>query len=469
MSSSKSRRDFNQRETANILIIYPDQMRADAMGCAGNPIISTPNIDRIALEGVRFENAYTSFPLCAPFRASFFTGKYAHSSGVYANHYPIPINQDFLPAIFRRNSYQTGYFGKWHLNGGEIPGFVPPGERRLGFDTLIGFNRGHHYLSSIYYKDTLQPFSSHRYEPEYQTDQVIAFMEECSSDPLGRPFLAMVNYGLPHPPLDAPDDYLGMYSPDDVPISENVPRDGFLQDKVRGFLAKYYGLITCVDDNVGRLLDWLDRRQLTEKTLVVFVSDHGELAGEHARFGKKTYYRNAMKVPLIVRYPKQFPAGYVVNALVDPAVDTMPTLLDICGYEIPESVQGVSYKSLLEGGQSPTREAIFYGILMEKEGPENFPVPERGVRTLDWLYVCSKESPIGMFDIKQDPFEMDNLIYSTKHLAEIAHLDSILTKHMQATDDDWEIEAIFPPQDYMTYEEGDENIKRLIELAIFEH
>ncbi|MFC2025671.1 sulfatase [Chloroflexota bacterium] len=468
MSISKTRREEDQRAKPNILIIYPDQMRADAMGCAGNPIVCTPNIDRIAREGVRFENAYTSYPLCAPFRASFFTGKYAHSSGVYANHYPIPLDQEFLAEIFRNNYYQTGYFGKWHLNGGEIPGFVPAGERRLGFDTMIGFNRGHHYLSSIYFKDTSQPFSSNRYEPEYQTDQVISFLEACVDGSQDGPFFAMVNYGIPHPPLVGPDEYLKKYSPENIVIPTNVPGDENSNGKARTFLARYYGLITCVDDNVGRLLDWLDRKQLTESTVVIFLSDHGEMAGEHGRFAKKTYYRSAMHVPLMVRYPERFPPGNIVNSLVDPSIDTMPTLLDLCGFNIPATVQGNSYLSLLVGDRRPLREAVFYEILMERDGPENFPVPERGIRTTDWLYVRTQEKPIALFDLNSDPMEMNNLVGKNDYQETINYFDQMLVDHMLATEDNWKIEAVFPPQEYMSYEEGDRNISKLIKLATLE-
>ena len=119
----------------------------------------------------------------------------------------------------------TGYFGKWHLDGGANPGYVPPGNRRLGFDHFIGFNRGHRYFSSIYFKDTEQPYTSRRYEPDYQTDQLLEFMEKCLSDPNGAPFLAMINYGIPHPPLIAPDHYLRLYSPDEISVPDNVPSD----------------------------------------------------------------------------------------------------------------------------------------------------------------------------------------------------------------------------------------------------
>jgi arylsulfatase A-like enzyme len=450
------------------LIIYPDQMRGDAMSCAGNPLVKTPQIDRLALEGVRFENAYTSFPLCSPFRASFFTGKYAHSTGVHANHYAIPLGQNFLADIFRKNHYQTGYFGKWHLDGGRIPGFVPLGDRRLGFEHLTGFNRGHQYFDSVYFKDNDQPNTSSRYQPDYQTDQLIEFCESCLDEPQGGPFLAMINFGLPHPPLVAPEHYLNLYSAGDVHLPENVPQDAGSQSASRAFLAKYYGLIACVDHNVGRQLDWIDYRNLFDRTLVIFVSDHGELAGEHGLYGKKTYHRSAMHVPLLVRYPKRFPRGHVVYNLVDPAVDTMPTLLECCGFPIPEEVQGTSYLPLLEGSDSPIREAVFYEILMEKDGPEKYPVPERGVRTLDWLYVRNRETPLVLYDLSADPLEMENLIGSTQHQPVIDELDRLLNGHMDRTGDDWQIEAVFPPDNYDGYEEGDRNVADLLKYAISE-
>jgi arylsulfatase A-like enzyme len=448
------------------LIIYADQMRGDSMSCAGGLPVKTPQIDRLALEGVRFENAYTSFPLCAPFRASFFTGKYAHSTGVYANHYAIPLEQIFLANIFRKHQYQTGYFGKWHLDGGRIPGFIPPGDRRLGFDHFIGFNRGHHYFGSVYFRDTDQPYTSPRYEPDYQTDQLIEFGEKSLKDPQSRPFLAMINYGLPHPPLVAPEHYINLYSEEEVPLPGNVPQGEQSKRTAKAFLVQYYGLIACLDHNVGKLLDWIDHRNLFTRTLVIFLSDHGELAGEHGKYGKKTYHRSAMHVPLLVRYPRLFPSGHVVHTLVDPSVDTMPTLLECCAIDIPGDVQGSSYLKLLEGDNIPTRQAVFYEILMEKEGPEKFPIPERGVRTLDWLYVRNREGPLVLHNLRSDPLEMENLIQSAQHQPIIKELDRLLSEHMDQTGDDWRIEATFPPHDYDTYDEGDKNVAEMLKHAI---
>lgn len=450
----------------NILIIYPDQMRADAMSCAGNPCIRTPNIDRLAFEGARFDNAYVSFPLCCPWRASFMTGKYAHSTGLVANHYAIPLGQDFLAEIFRNAGYRTGYIGKWHLNGGPKHSFVRP-EERLGFEHFIGFSRGHSYEHSIYYKDDPdQPYTSKRFETDYQTDHLIEFMESCVTEDEGRPFLAMVCYGMPHPPLVAPSYFLDLYSPEEVPINGAVPAES--QNEAREFLAKYYGLVAHVDHNLGRVIDWLDKNELADDTIVVFVSDHGDMAGDHGRFGKKVYYNGSMRVPMLVRYPRRFPAGHVVKSLVDPSVDTMPTLLELCGLDIPASVQGHSYAALLDGGSEATRDEIYYEICMEREGPEAFPIPERGVRTLEWLYVRTEERPTVLFDLKHDPLEKNNLVDSKEHEKVMSLLDKLLSDHMARTQDDWGIEAVFPPKNFQTHAEGHKYGQELLKKAIVE-
>ena len=452
----------------NILIIYPDQMRADAMGCAGNECLKTPNLNRLAVEGVRFTNAFTSFPLCSPFRASLFTGKYAHSNGQFGNHYPIPLSQDFLAEILRDSGYRTGYVGKWHLDGGVKPGFVPPGERRLGFDHFVGFNRGHFYFQSIYYRDTAQPYHCPRYEPDYQTDHLIEFMESCVHGGDGRPFLAMVCFGPPHGPIIAPPYYERLYRPDEVPIRGNVPSDGKSQQRARNFTAGYYGLVANVDHNVGRILDWLDRKGLADDTVVVFLSDHGDMAGEHGKYGKKTAYEASMRVPLIVRYPKRFAAGRTVSSLVDVSVDTMPTLLELCGLAVPDAVQGTSFLSLLDGDGGSTRGEVYYEIIGERGGPERFPVPERGVRTAEWLYVRTKQAPKTLFDLCRDPLEMNNLAGDPQYRGVVKDLDGLLREHMQRTDDDWAIEAKFPPPNFMTHQEGAENARRLLRQAIIE-
>ncbi len=485
----------------NILIIYPDQLRADAMGCDGNPVIKTPHFDRLAQEGVKFEEAYTSFPLCTPFRSSLFTGKYNHSTGVFANHHPIPLNQEFLAERMKSSGYQTGYIGKWHLEGGAAPGFVPPGERRLGFDHFVGFNRGHYYQSSLFYRDSGRPYHCPRYEPDYQTDHLLQFMEH-AQESNDTPFFGMICYGAPHFPFNMPDYLKRLYRPEEIPlgptagdvelqrrvtaelVSQGFPTasgvwgigngEGVSYDDesaVRSYLAQYYGMIANVDHNVGVILNWLDAHGLAEDTVVVLLSDHGDMAGEHGyRCGtKKTPYRQVCRVPLLVRYPKRFPAGRRATNLVDVSVDTMPTLLELCGIEIPTSVQGTSYLPQLLGGSEPTRGEVYYEVNKELAGPERFPIPERGVRTPEWLYTRTPDGPKLLIDRRNDPQERCNLVADPNHREQIALLESKLAEHMQATNDDWSAEAVFPPPGFLTHEEKTEKQKSLLEEAVVEY
>ncbi len=452
----------------NVLIIYPDQMRYDVMGCSGNAVMRTPNIDRLAAGGMRFDRAYASFPLCCPFRASVMTGKYAHAHGMFANHYPIDLDQTFLAECFREAGYRTGYVGKWHLDGGGKHVFVPP-ERRLGFESFVGFNRGHQYTDPMFYRnDDPRPRTSKRFEPEVQTDHLLEFLDSWRADAAAEPFMAMVSYGPPHPPLVMPDHYATMYAEGDVPIRANTPGDAEMQAKARGFLARYYGLTTAVDDCVGRVLEWLDDAGAADNTIVYLVSDHGEMAGEFGRVGKRSCHEASMRVPLIVRWPAGLPEGLACGQLVDPAVDTMPTLLGLCGIDPPGEVQGVDFSPLLRGEDRPVRDAVYYEILTEREGPEAFPVAERGVRTLDWLWVRTEAAPLGLYDLQADPLEMTDLSGAAAHAATAARLDAALADHMARTGDDWSLEAHWPPPDFLTHEEGREAYLRTLPEAIVE-
>lgn len=487
----------NNGARPNILILYPDQMRHDVMGCAGNPVIKTPQIDRIANEGVRFDQAFVATPMCTPFRSSLHTGLYSHATGAYANHHPIHDGHPSLAGHLGEHGYRTGYIGKWHLNGGEAPGFVPPGPRRMGFEHFVGFNRGHYYLDGIYYRDTDQAFHCPRFEPEYQTDHLIEFLDGAAADD-DRPFFGVVSYGPPHFPMDMPRHYRDLYHPDEVPlgptsgdvelqrrVTEELLRDGFPaasgvwgmeggtrgyddEEGVRSFLAEYYGLVASIDHEVGRILSWLDARGLTENTVVVFLSDHGDMAGEHGYLcgTKKNAYRPSMQVPLIVRYPERFAAGRVVDSLVDVSVDTMPTLLELCGIDVPATLHGTSYLSLLDGRSEATRDAVFYEAHRELEGPERFPVPERGVRTNEWLYVRRPDGPKLLIDEVNDPYELHDLAADEAYAPVIADLQAMLDDHMRKTGDDWATEAIFPPPGFLSHEEKSEKQQRLAEEAI---
>ncbi len=482
----------------NILIIYPDQMRYDAMGCAGNPVIKTPNIDRLSSEGVHFSESYTSYPICCPFRASVMTGKYAQGHGMIQNHFPLRGGQGFLAEHLRDAGYRNGYIGKWHLEGGPKPGFVPP-DRRFGFDHFVGFNRGHEYQSSIYYDDAGQAYHSARYEPDYQTDQLLEFIESAAKADDEKPFFAYVSYGPPHFPMDMPDYLRRIYSPDEVPLPPGVPNAELQQtvqqhrnevlcgrdprsghkshaahetkaigepetmEEIREFIAEYYGMIHNIDWNLGRILNHIDALGINDNTLVIFMSDHGDMCGQHGSFcGIKNHaYRAAMQVPLIVRYPKRFKPGRT-TAMVDVGVDMMATLFDLVGIEMPEGRDSQSFLPVLDGAVDEARDAIWYQVFTQTGGnPGEFaPFAERGVRTKDWLYVRRKDHRAMLYDEQNDYDEQNNLVNDPAYRALMDTFDVELDAHMRATGDDWDMAADFPPPDFVTHAQAKEILEK---------
>ncbi len=475
----------------NILILYADQMRHDVMACAGNSVIKTPFLDQMADEGVMFTSAQVSYPLCCPFRASLMTGKYAQSHGITQNHFAIDTNQEFLANLLKDAGYQTGYVGKWHLAGGPKPGFVAPGEGRLGFDDFVGFNRGHQYLKSIYFKDTDQPYHCTRYEPDFQTDHIIEYIERARAKNPDQPFFGFVGYGPPHHPNTMPDHWRKMYDPAKVPLPPGVPNPELqlkeqrrrleidcegnekaalrsrcaygakqplepeTEAEIRQFIAEYYGMVSNLDFNLGRILNCLERLGITDDTLVIFLSDHGDMLGQHGYYCgyKPTGHKAATQVPFLVRYPARFAAGKKVDALIDVAVDTMPTLLELCGVEIPTAVQGESYLSLLDGTADNTRDYVAYQTFKMLDGAahEFTPVPERGIRTKEWVYVRQPTRRKLLFDLRADPDELNNLVDNPRYNAMMDRLDAQIQAHMDAYDDDWDIHADFPPEGFLTH------------------
>lgn len=292
------------RDRHNILIILADQMRYDCAGFSGNPDVKTPHLDRLAKESICFDEAFASLPNCRPFRASLLTGNCAHRTGAYTNRAPIDPKQPSLALILNGLGYKCGYVGKFGLQGtsGVKPGFVPPGPDRMGFDDFVGFNDGHKYLDAIFYRETDQPYICRRYEPDFQTDHAIEFMNRALDS--GDPFLAFVSFGPPHHPMVMPEHWRRMYEPQKISLPKGeklnfrLPAKGTdgaekqsgavnwseNEWKIREYVSGYYGLISSVDFNVGRLLNWLDANSLAENTIVVFLADHGDMLGQNGRY-----------------------------------------------------------------------------------------------------------------------------------------------------------------------------------------
>ncbi len=382
----------------NILLLYADQWRGDALGCAGDPVVQTPALDRLASTGLHLPSTFTVDPVCTPSRAALLTGRYPHVTGVTHNDLRLPEHEVAFAQVFAAAGYRTGYIGKWHLDGEEKPGFVPPGPRRHGFEYWAAFNRGHAYHAPVYYRDRDEPIASDRYEPDLQTDLACDFLE--ADDP--RPFCLVVAWGPPHTPLQPPARTAGRYRPQDMPLPPSVPPAE--AQRSQSERARYYGLVTSLDDNVDRLLRTLDRLGAASDTMVCFTADHGDLLGEHGLYRKGMPQEPSIRVPLLLRWPERIQTGVQAGVCVA-SVDLCPTLLGLAGLPAPAGVQGRDLSAWLTGMAPAPDDPVYI------EGRLGAPDEWRALRTARHLIAVSAASgeTTHLFDLEQDPHQLRNL------------------------------------------------------------
>jgi len=442
--------DEKLRESPNVLFVFPDQLRANVCGVYGGRNIRTPNIDRLASEGVVFTNSVSTCPLCTPYRGMLQTGRHPTHSGIIINFVESSPaqNPNCLANVFGAAGYETGYIGKWHLaadlhRGTPLavgrtacslpddpdPSFIPPGSRRLGYKHWQAYDFHYQYYGYWYYENEPHKRYSERYETDTQTDQAIAFMERCRQS--GRPFLVNVAPHPPHPPFEpdfAPAGYLERVS-QTLWWPPNVPADNPSTDEE---LRCYLAMIQNVDDNLGRLLDYLDDSGLARDTIVVFTSDHGEMLGSHGRIQKMVPYAEAIDVPLIMRWPSRITAGVRVDTLQTP-MDHFPTLCGLAGLPVPREVDGADLSGVVTGASSSSdeREGVLIGHYSSSElwFDSGTIWPEwRGVRTKQHTYVRWLAGGEELYDNLADPYQMNNLA------ADDAVPDSLVQLRVQLTD-----------------------------------
>ncbi len=363
----------------NVLLILPDQMRASAMGCAGNPDVITPNIDRMAREGILFRKTYANVPVCCPARAILMTGTYPHINGMVANDLRLRESETTIAEILKQKGYRTGFIGKWHLDGGpRDPGFVPPGPRRQGFDFWAAYECHHKHFEPTYFRDTPEVITKTQFEPEASCDFAVEFLR---SHPQDQPFFLTVQMGPPHDPYGAPEEYMKRYPPERIhppenwqPGSESRPDTGKRQKNsalmnrnvpVGGLeeIAAYYAAITALDDQVGRLLNTLKECGLDENTIILFTSDHGDMLGSHGMRRKRKPHDESARIPGIMRWPSSIPQGQVVDTLFS-HIDMPPTLLALTNTEIPKEMQGSDLSQVALGKTKAGPDAVLLQIFV---------------------------------------------------------------------------------------------------------
>ncbi len=363
----------------NILFIMTDQQQAETLSCLDHPTVKTPNMDRIAARGVNFTKAYCPSPVCGPSRTSIFSGQYPAATGVVKNHMPYRDGTLLLPEALRRSGYHTFMAGKLHLAPiKDAHGFDEKHLHDAGYDLYrkdepaqseyvqwladrkFGGNTAEVVRRFNADEDCLETDPSRfimgsnwRTEEEHSnawtTDRTVDFLKQKHD----QPFFAFTSYFGPHQPMMPPEPWASMYSPDDIKLppeffaatddkplatekvgASPILRKGLTDRQYREVLAAYYGQISMIDHGVGRILDELDERGLTDNTIIVFTADHGDHAGQFGLFFKSTMYENAVRVPMLVADPSK--SGGICSRLVN-NLDLYATLLECAGVDAPKT------------------------------------------------------------------------------------------------------------------------------------
>lgn len=425
----------------NFLFVYTDDQRWDAMGLvqreqgerARFPWFKSPNMDRLASQGVRFRNAFVTCSLCAPSRAAFLTGRYNHRNGITNNHTEFPADSVTHATLLRAAGYQTAYIGKWHM--GEQRG------QRPGFDYSASFvGHGRYQDCPIEINGVATPTKG--WLDDVSTDFAIDWMKQNRD----RPFAMVVGLKSPHSPRggkNLPERLRNLYAGESSRPTPNlgVPPifsalDPATGKQPQGLVVNethldYFRHMTGADENLGRLLDSLDQLGLTEDTVVVYSSDNGYYLGEHCSGDKRSIYEESLRVPMLVRYPRLFGKGKVVDEMVL-NIDLAPTFLDLAGVAAPSGMQGVSWKALAAGGKPANWRQSFLAEYFFENGGGNTPTLI-GVRTAKAKLVTYPGHPewTEVFDLTVDPYELKNLAGDS---AVTAKLKEDLDLQMKAMD-----------------------------------
>lgn len=409
----------------NFLFIYTDDQRWDAMGVvqreqgerARFPWFKTPNMDRLAAEGLRFRNAFVTLSLCAPSRAAYLTGRYNHLNGVANNHTFFPENSVTHATLLRAAGYKTAYIGKWHMGG--------QSGQRPGFDYSASFvGQGRYFDCPVEINGVSTPTTG--WIDDVSVGYAIEFMKQNRD----RPFAMVVGFKSPHGPrggANLPERLRNLYAGEQTRPVPNLRAQAIYAaqgaegakratkgadgpEVIPGHLD-YFRHITGADENLGKLLDALDALGLTEDTVVVFASDNGYYLGEHGLADKRSVYEESLRIPLLVRYPRLIAKGTVRDEIVL-NIDLAPTWLDLAGLPVPPEMQGVSWKPLLAGQKPVWRQSFFAEYFYERA----FKTPTIvGVRTVNAKLVKYPGHPewTEVFDLAVDPYELNNLSNKT--------------------------------------------------------
>jgi arylsulfatase A-like enzyme len=441
----------------NVLIFYTDQQQRRSLGAYGNPIVRTPNLDRLATEATVFENAICTLPVCVPSRCSIFSGTWPHTHGVFDNYHPLPRHIQTLAEMLIDHGFRTGFIGKWHMGREVLPqrGFeefyhavddVYTSDRDFPLYGPCGYSR---WLIEKGYKPDSQEkpgrfsraFTARLPEEDgkaaFISEQACRFLECRRSEP----FCLVCSFLEPHNPYHSPYD--GLHDPADIPLPSNFHSDPLpdwpkrsarfqqwcrevahedgvaydSEDKWRRLMARYYGMCHLVDRHAGRVLDKLDALGLRDSTMVIYTSDHGDMMASHGMYLKSMMLEEAQGVPLLIRHPNVLGGRRVVEPTSQ--VDIVPTILDALGVRRPAGLDGRSLMPLLraERGEDPDAFAVceWNGVIQNLYARLPMFADVKGlwirsIRTRRWKLNVNCGDVSELYDLGSDPGEMRNRV-----------------------------------------------------------
>ncbi len=415
----------------NIVFVLTDQWRGQAFGYAGDPNVRTPNLDALASRSITFENAVSVCPVCTPHRASLLTGRYPTSTGMFLNDLYLPAEELCMAEILRDAGYETGYIGKWHLDGHGRYSYIPP-ERRQGFAYWKVLECTHDYNNSYYYAgDDPTRRTWDGYDAYAQTVDAQAYIRDRADSQ--KPFFLFLGYGGPHFPHDnAPEELKALYPPEEIVLRPNVPEE--MRQQAREELQGYYAHCTAIDRCVGDLYRALEEAGLADNTIFIFTSDHGDMFGSQGKRPRRKQlpWDESVRVPLLLRYPAVHKDGRVVQTPIN-TPDMLPSLLSLAGVAIPDTVEGDDLSGLfrVEDGE-PNRAALFMAVA--PFGADDFKA-YRGVRSSRYSYVRDSDGPWLLYDNQEDLYQMNNLIDNPEYADLREELETELQSQLKRTGD----------------------------------
>jgi arylsulfatase A-like enzyme len=494
-SSKKISKKHSNQNKPNVLVIMVDQLNVNALSCYGGEM-QTPNIDRLANEGVRFDRAYCTTPFCSPSRASIVTGQYLHEHGIVQNmgwrqKDGITIDDETTEKILSENGYETHHYGKWHVESDSLP-YLPyyPDQYDFGYqykkeanesgvtlkkadsDEYMNFYgqsfpvEGTPYMkgkrehldsiwSSIEYRDFVTKMGRLKIKPEEWIDGILAkktIARIKESGETKNPFMLTCSFIWPHDPNFAPSPYYEMFNPDSLKVPEfNTPEqkfenswsrrmvNGYGDEGLKEFLRIYHANVKYLDDRIGEILGELEAQGKLDETLIIFTADHGDMMGEHGMTWKsnESFYEAIANIPFIIRYPKLFKPG--VSSMPISLVDIKPTILSVVGEEYKSKVSGTNIVPFFTGEKSMT-EAPKYSfcerIQYHPEGKREILSTAKGafmVRNNRYKLNIYPDGDVFLYDLENDPNEMKNVIDNPKFTQDVLELEKALSEWLKTT------------------------------------